>query len=198
MIRFADDEICNIIFNDHFDFFIKGEGRVKGPINIRNGKIVIAIAAGLSGPALAETETGQLTLNATVLASCAIDNATLDFGNMTTSLTGGSASDVEGTSTVTVVCTSGTSATVSANGGSNYLSGRRMLRSGSTGDYLTYELYTSSQRDTVWNDTNKLFYTGTGEAESLSLYGRVTRTAVDSAEPGSYSDTVVMTIEYTP
>jgi spore coat protein U-like protein len=64
---------------------------------------------------------------------------------------------------------------------------------------LNYNLYTSSGYGTVWGDgtssTAAITGTGTGSAQSTSVYGRI-GSGQTSVPPGSYADTVSVTVTY--
>ena len=73
---------------------------------------------------------------------------------------------------------------------------RRMLKS--AGQYLTYALYSNAGRTTAWGDGTtygaQVSGTGSGSNQSLTVYGRVT--ASQRPTPGSFTDTVVITMTY--
>jgi spore coat protein U-like protein len=117
-----------------------------------------------------------------------------------------SASPTDSTGTVTVTCTpflvgllvSYTIALSTGNGG-NYAS-RSMSSGVST---LQYQLYTDSARTTVWGDGSA----GTAMisddytiallvpvTRNYTVYGRIP--ALQSASPGAYGDTIVVTVTY--
>jgi spore coat protein U-like protein len=62
---------------------------------------------------------------------------------------------------------------------------------------ITYGLYRDSARAQPWGDsagTNTAAGTGSGLAQTVTVYGRVP--AQTTPSPGTYSDTVVVTISY--
>ena len=62
---------------------------------------------------------------------------------------------------------------------------------------ITYGLYQDASRVTPWGDSvgvNTMAGTGSGLAQTFTVYGRVP--AQNTPSPGTYSDTVVMTISY--
>ncbi len=69
---------------------------------------------------------------------------------------------------------------------------------GVAGQYLTYTLYSNAGRTTTWGDGTtygaQVSGTGSGANQSLTVYGRVP--ASQSPTPGSFTDTVVVTLSY--
>ncbi len=65
-------------------------------------------------------------------------------------------------------------------------------------DGITYGLYKDAARSQLWEDANTpgstVAGTGTGSAQSATVYGRVSAQGTPSA--GAYSDTVVVTVTY--
>ena len=62
---------------------------------------------------------------------------------------------------------------------------------------INYSLYTTSARTTVWGNTvgtDTVAGTGNGASQAYTVYGRVP--AQSTPSPGTYSDTVVLTISY--
>jgi spore coat protein U-like protein len=62
---------------------------------------------------------------------------------------------------------------------------------------LTYSLYQDSGHATVWGNTigtNTVTGTGTGIAQTLTVYGQIP--ATQYAAPGAYTDTVNVTLTY--
>jgi spore coat protein U-like protein len=142
-----------------------------------------------------------LTVQMTITGGCTINAATLDFGSSAgTALL---AAAVTGSTTVSVVCTSGSPFSIGMGQGSNYSSGNRLA---SAGNYIPYGLYLDGAWTQPWSTTNAsnscsggantcYLGTGTGSAQSVSIYGKAPTIATAPA-PGSYSDTVLMTITY--
>jgi spore coat protein U-like protein len=131
------------------------------------------------------------TVTANNAITCAVTASDLNFGSVTTL---SSNHDVNGSASVTC---------------SNLAPYRVLLDNGLTGtgptnrkmtlgaDSVTYALYRDAARTLAWGNTSgvdSLSGTGTGGAQSLTIYGRVPAQAVPP--PGLYSDTVVITVEY--
>jgi spore coat protein U-like protein len=143
--------------------------------------------------AFAATDTDTLTVTATVIASCDVSPATLAFGNYNPA----SSTPLDAASTISLLCTNGTSYDVGLNAGSGSgatIAARKMSVSGNT---LTYSLYTDGARSALWGNTigsNAVHGTGTGATQSIDLYGRV---PINQTSPaGSYTDTVTITVTY--
>jgi spore coat protein U-like protein len=161
---------------------------------------VVAVVAGTAfflAPRLdAGTATANLAISATVPTNCTITGGTVAFGAYDPLVTNAT-TELDGTGTFTMSCTKGTAATVSLGLGSNASGSTRNMKITPTGtDLLTYELYTSSARTTVWNATNTMAYTSTSKAtvNTMTVYGKVLPGQDVSA--GSYADTVVATITF--
>lgn len=164
--------------------------------NIARGAFVPATALlMLATPAAAATVGGTLNVNATVTANCTVSTSALGFGSV--NVIGGS--NVDGSGGLTITCTSGTAwsaaAGVGAGTGASFTS-RRMT---SGANQLGYNLYTTSGYATVWGDgtasTGLLTGTGTGSAQSITVYGRV-GSGQTGVPAGSYVDTVAVTVTY--
>jgi spore coat protein U-like protein len=102
------------------------------------------------------------------------------------------------TSIVTISCTSGTTYNVGLNAGTATgatVTTRKMT--GPSSATLNYSLYSNSGLTINWGNTvgiNTVAGTGTGHAQSLTVYGRIA--AGQYLKPGSYSDTITATITY--
>jgi len=160
------------------------------------GAGVAALVAGFVGLAQsnvnAATATSSFAVSASVTANCTISAGTLAFGAYDPVVANASA-NLDQTSTISVACTKGATASVALDNGSNFSGGRRM-KSGTT-DFLGYEMYSDSGRATVWNSTAPVAYTATSKAaSSLTVYGRVA--AGQDVPAGSYSDTVIATVTF--
>jgi spore coat protein U-like protein len=165
---------------------------------------VAFVAAILATAAMASSETGTLTVNATVAGACAVGDATLAFAvSPAVNANGGgsqTSSAIPANTTVNVICTSGQSGTLSAGQGTYYdaTAGRRLSDLATTPTYVPYELYTDNAYSTVFDATNMISVTGTGTSAAVPIYGRIAAAAAAAAPKGSYSDAVTLTITYTP
>jgi spore coat protein U-like protein len=158
-------------------------------------KIIAALAlAGLAFSSHADTTTGTLNVSATVASTCATSGGTLGFGTY-------AGSQTDATGTLSVTCTLGTAAQITLNGGANQDGGTadapvRRMQAGSTGNYLTYQLYSDSGRTSIWGNTtaSDVDITGTGVSQSVNVYGRISGS--QNVPAGSYTDTVTATITF--
>lgn len=141
----------------------------------------------------AATTTQTFTVQLTITASCSITSAsTLDFGSQ-----GLLNSVIDATSTIQVQCTTSTPYNIGLDAGAGSgatVTTRKMTNGGST---VNYSIYSDTGRTTVWGNTigsNTVTGTGTGSAQSFTVYGRVPVQTTPAA--GAYSDTVTVTVTY--
>lgn len=134
------------------------------------------------------------TATATVLPNCrAYTTTDLDFGSIPGLIT----SNTDQTSTIGMTCTGRTAWNVGLNNGQNASGSIRRMRLGATGNYVAYELYSNPGRTIRWGNTintDTIPGTGTGSAQSLTVYGRVP--ATQTVPSGSYSDIITVTVTY--
>lgn len=130
------------------------------------------------------------SVNAFVDRTCTVSAQNLNFGSH-----GVLRTQTDASSQLSVNCTSGLPYTVGLNGGlSNQApTARRMT---ANGQFITYGLYRNSDRSLPWGDTAGTMASGTGSgiAQNLGVYGRVP--AQTTPSPGTYSDTVAVTVTY--
>lgn len=146
-------------------------------------------------PDSSPTATQQISV--TYQKECQVGTVnTLDFGN-TGFLTG----NVDSSTSVSVTCTSGTGYKVGLDAGSagGTTSSRKMTRMTTPASTVSYGLYRDSNRVQNWgndtaNGTDTQNGSGSGSAASYPIYGRVPPQA--TPEPGSYQDTVVLTVAF--
>lgn len=159
--------------------------------------LVVAMASAARIADANTTVTGTMTVTASVAVSCAITAGTLAFGAYDTVV--GAA--VQGTTTLSVTCTKGGTATVTLGQGSNPASGSTdttpLRQMANSTNRLAYTLYQDSARTVVWGNTGAAgyAYTSTGNpSDSLTVYGTIT--ASQNVPAGSYSDSVVATMTF--
>ncbi len=158
-----------------------------------------AVALGLASTgARATTVTSNFTVQVTIIASCTIvSTALLNFGGSVGVLT----ANVDVSTTLQVQCTNttpyniglnagiGTGATVAATVAA------RLMTSGA--NTITYSLYKDSGHVTVWGNTvgiDTQAATGTGAAQTYTVYGRIPPQTTPA--PATYSDTITVTVTY--
>ncbi|HEV2865250.1 MAG TPA: spore coat U domain-containing protein [Allosphingosinicella sp.] len=161
-----------------------------------SGYLLAACAVALApSAASAAVANSTLSVDATVTANCTVSAGSVSFGSVNPI----SGSNADATGSFSVTCTNGTSWSAAAGVGSGSgasFTARRMTSGANT---LNYNLYTSSGYGTVWGDgtssTAAITGTGTGSAQSTSVYGRI-GSGQTSVPPGSYADTVSVTVTY--
>jgi len=150
---------------------------------------IAAILAGIAVPLTGAADTKQLSVTAVVLSrsNCQFSTnagATLDFGTLNPA--GGS--NVVTSTSMNARCTgNANSATflITQNGGLHSAAGQNQMRHASvTTEFITYTLAISPSSGTVLK--NQVF--------AVSVTGTVVGSNYQSARVGSYSDTVVLTI----
>ena len=132
------------------------------------------------------------TVTVTDATNCAVNASTLNFGSV-----GVLRSAVDATSSVTVTCTNALPYTIALDGGLSGASNPSQRVMSQASQSITYGLYRDSARAQPWGDsvgTNAAAGSGSGLAQTLTVYGRVP--AQTTPSPGTYSDTVVVTISY--
>lgn len=152
--------------------------------------VLCAISASRPAQGSSFTATTTFQVTATVPATCTVSANTLSFGSYS------GASNLDGSTTITVTCTNGTSYEVALDAGANgtTAANRKMANGGST---LNYSLYSDSGRSSVWGFTqggDTVTGAGTGTAQTLTVYGRVPASQTPPA--GTYTDTVGVTVYY--
>jgi spore coat protein U domain-containing protein, fimbrial subunit CupE1/2/3/6 len=144
----------------------------------------------------AATATANLGVSATVTNNCTISTSALAFGSYDPVVANAS-TDLDGTGTVSVACTKGVSATVGLGLGSNASGSTRRMTDGS-GNFLTYELYQDASHTTVWGNAGAGLLSPAAApskaARNFTVYGQVVSN--QDATAGSYSDTVVATVNF--
>lgn len=124
--------------------------------------------------------------------TCRITTATdLDFGAVTVL-----AGDRDQTSSIQLQCPNGTVWRIGLNNGGNATGNTRRM-AGPSGNHLRYELYRNPERTQRWGNTlgtDTSNGTGNNASQSLTVYGRIPAQA--SPVPGTYSDTVTVTLTY--
>jgi spore coat protein U-like protein len=164
-------------------------------------RIIQAGWLGLAGALLlqdtahaAGSASAQFNVTAMVLQNCAVSASDLAFGSYNAS----SGSPVTASTTVQVTCTLNLPYTVALDGGmTTHDPLNRAMTDGSSHN-LIYGLYTTSGYATIWGDatpgTSTVPGTGSGAAQSLTVYGRIPASQFVAA--GSYSDRVTVTVSY--
>jgi spore coat protein U-like protein len=155
---------------------------------------VTALMTGLGAlttTAMAQVETANLSVQITITAGCVLQNVNnINFGSHALL-----ASNIDATGTFDVLCTTGVPYTVSLDGGGGGSISSRRMETG--GEQVNYQLYSDPSRSQVWGETlgvDRVAGTGTGSAQTLTVYGRVPPQTTPPA--GTYTDTVTITLNY--
>ena len=131
------------------------------------------------------------TVSSMVAAICTVSAGSLGFGSY-------SGTAVDATASVSVNCSNGAPYSIVMGGGNNQ-SGSLRRMAGPAGNFLGYQLFRDSARSLAWGDNSAQLGatrggTGSGTAQSISVYGRIP--GGQNPVPGSYSDTVLVTVDY--
>ncbi|WP_296271802.1 Csu type fimbrial protein [Pseudomonas sp. UBA6323] len=163
---------------------------------------LLALLLVLAPPLLhAVDKTATIGLNVEVLPACQAGSSsgsglsfgTLDFGthvrldNLITRV------GQPGAGALRVNCQQNIPYRVLINAGhSGTTNNRQMTGPGSA--VLTYNLYTSADYTTIWDDSTGVSAVGNGQDQWLPVYARVP--AQSAPPPGSYSDTLTITVSW--
>ena len=139
-------------------------------------------------PAQAASGSANFDVSIQVNATCAISASNMSFGSITT----GTTSNTDATSSLTVNCSNGTPYTISLGNGANFSNVRRMAWGAS---YIEYALYQDNSRATEWSISKTKAGVGNGSDQTLTVYGRIP-SGQNVANTGSYGDTIIATISY--
>ncbi len=152
----------------------------------------LAAVAAPALPAAAQTETGQLTVSATVLSGCTLIGGTLDFGNYVSGQLG--ALDAAGQ--IGFVNCSG-ELTFELDGGiAGDINNRRMNGPDAT---LAYQIYREGNRTSIWGTGGNAFVLplpegATPSTGNLTVHGRIP--GGQAVPGGSYTDIVNITLSF--
>jgi spore coat protein U-like protein len=143
--------------------------------------------------ASASSTTSTFTTQIAIAAACTINSAsTLNFGSQ-----GVLIANVDQTSTLQVQCTNTTPYNIGLDTGTGAGATVAVRKMTSGGNTVSYSLYSDSGRATLWGNTvgtDTVAAIGSGASQSYTVYGRVTAQATPA--PGTYSDTVTVTVTY--
>lgn len=165
---------------------------------LNRSRLLLCVGAAVAGIATlvapqtagAATATGSMAVSSTIQASCSVSASALAFGTY-------SGSQLDATTTVDVTCTNTTPYNIGLNAGTGTgatVSSRKMTAGSTT---LNYALYSDSGHATNWGNTvgtDTVTGTGTGASQSLTVYGRIAGS--QTSAPGSYADTITVTVTY--
>ncbi|MDD5223620.1 MAG: spore coat U domain-containing protein [bacterium] len=147
--------------------------------------IFLAIIFILAGIASAAKIKGILKLTAKVPMMCTfVAISSVNFGSYV-------GNNTYSTGSMSINCSEGIDFTISLGTGGSGTYKPRQMNNGS--NLLDYNLYTDNTYATIW-EYNSVNGIGTGGDQNYTIYGRIL--AGQYVPAGSYSDNIVITIEY--
>ena len=162
--------------------------------------LAAAVAMTMAGLSQGATVTGNLDVSATVATACVLTNFTNSLTFTTTFNPTGPA--VTATGDIGVTCNNGLNYTIALGNGGNFLAGVRRMNDGGSG-FLEYTIsrpdnaVNATNTGTPWIGANVVSRTGNGSNQPATAYGQITAGGNNaSATPGSYGDTVLITVTF--
>lgn len=157
----------------------------------------VVFMSGAISNAVAATTTQAVNISANVNANCKMSNPqAVAFGNYDPTDVNYTA-NLDSTGSFDIACTKGVTAALTINNGTHYSSARRMIGGTIATTFLTYELYTTAGRTTVWDATvgGTVSYVAASSTKTTqTIYGRVP--GGQDVEAQAYSDTVTVTATF--
>jgi len=145
-----------------------------------------------------------LTANFVVPTLCQLNSTSnVDFGNIND--IGITKRDYTTQGAVNTTCNSGTPYSIYLGDGNNRISGGFRRMANSNNEFIPYQLYKDAAYSSVWDatggvnsvgGTGGVSGTGTGNAQTTTVYGKIPQGTTIASRPGSYSDSVVVTVTY--
>lgn len=150
----------------------------------------------------AATEVANLTVDATVLSSCSISTAPVNFGTYDPLGTHNTTPLDNSAGLVRITCANGLPVLVRLDQGGTPAAGStaaapdRQMAGPGPGDVLSYNLFSDAPGGIVWGDTagSGIARVGTGLLDVLTIHGRVP--AGQNPTAGVYADTVVASVDF--
>jgi spore coat protein U-like protein len=156
------------------------------------GLVLAAIA--LPAGAWAAQTTTTFPVNATVLKACVVTANPLNFGSYDPT----AATNLDGSTTLNVLCTVGTAYTVGLNAGTGSGSTVTTRKMTNGANALNYALYQETGRTNNWGNTAGTDTPAATTAPIVptvhTVYGRVT--PGQNVPAGAYTDTITVTVNY--
>ena len=152
---------------------------------------ILAMAPGL---VLAGTAADTFPVTLTIQGNCSITATAHDFGLNTGAIT----ANIDAQSSLDVTCTNGTDYAVglSTGNGAGATYAQRRMTNAANASTVNYSLYSDAARTVVWDESaNEVSGTGTGLAQSITVYGRVPAPQAN-VTVGDYADSVVATVTF--
>ncbi|GAM30110.1 putative biofilm synthesis domain protein [Acinetobacter calcoaceticus] len=145
-----------------------------------------------------------LTANFVVPSMCQLNStSTVDFGNINDIST--TKHDYTAQGAVNSTCNFGTPYSIYLGDGNNRIAGGFRRMTSGNNEFIPYQLYKDSNYSTVWDATGGVTNvggaggvskTGSGSAQTTPVYGKIPQGTSIASTPGSYSDSVVVTVTY--
>jgi spore coat protein U-like protein len=146
-------------------------------------------------PAFAQTATGTLAVNGTVVRACTVATTPLNFG---TAIPSPLVGNVDATGGITATCSPTVPYTIALGAGTGTgatVAARRLMNGTNT---LNYAMYSNAARTTLWGDnsngTTLVAGVGNGTAQAITVYGRIP--TGQAPVPGTYADSVTVTLNF--
>jgi spore coat protein U-like protein len=160
---------------------------------LRGAACLTALAA--TAAAAPQSDTSTLHVSMDVLPSCTVTATPLAFGDYD-SLVAHLTQPLDGTGTITTVCTPNTRMVIEIDAGQNAVGGARQMAVGS--ERLRYEVYSDTGRSQRWGRSTQAirFLTPANSIAPITrtVYGRVP--GGQSIEPGNYRDTIEVVLHF--
>lgn len=156
----------------------------------------------------AATVNGTLGVTAIIGAGCQVNNSnvtagvvnfgSLNFGSINTinSQNVDAQTTGNGSGSIVMECSGGTSFSISLDNGQHFAGGTRaMANAGNASILLTYALYQNAARTIPWSNASPLTTTATGSPDTFNVYGRIPG-GQSGITSGTYNDTVQVVITW--
>ena len=179
---------------------------MKMKLNRSNIKSSIAAATALgivavSMPAYAGTGTASMTVSSNIDVCCVISTTNIEF-DVYDPIDAHSDADLTATGGISSTCTTGSGGNIkigqglhASSGSTDAVPARRMVHATDNTKFLEYNVFSDDSFVTKWENATGVAYTGSGIAQPLVVYGSIGMGQTD-AIIGSYTDTLVVTINY--
>lgn len=145
-----------------------------------------------------------LKANFVVPTLCQLNSTSnVDFGNIND--IGTASRDYTTQGAVNTTCNYGTPYTIYLGDGNNRISGGFRRMANSNNEFIPYQLYKDAAYSSVWDATGGVASiggaggvsgTGSGNAQTTTVYGKIPQGTTIASRPGAYSDNVVVTVTY--
>lgn len=169
----------------------------------------LLLATAVSFTAQATTLVGNVAVRMVIGAGCSVDNTsvvgltgqwgTLDFGTQAAlrNPIAGSVIGADGSSAVSITCSTGITPSLSLNGGLRSTGGVRAMSAGLT-DSVRYRLYSDAARSSEIAVNGNIAIPADGAAHNIPIYGQVLPADQTNLSPaaGIYTDIVIATLTW--